>query len=104
MKWVAIPPLGDLPDPGFEPASPAYVSCIGRYSLPDEPCGKPLIILESSLICITETPSKMYGLVKMEILCTFHHVRCSSLEVALNWTSLSQNSNVDSITISVFDQ
>ena len=51
-----------------------------------------------------ETPSKIYGLIKMDILCTFHHVRCSSLEVALNLAPLFPNSNVDSITISVVDQ
>ena len=33
MKWVAITPPGDLPDPGIEPRSPA----LQAYALPSEP-------------------------------------------------------------------
>ena len=36
LEWVAIPPPGDLPDPGIEPAS----SCIGKWILYTEPPGK----------------------------------------------------------------
>ena len=37
LEWVAIPPPGDLPDPGIEPMSPA----LQADSLPSEPPGKP---------------------------------------------------------------
>ena len=30
-EWIAMAPLGDLPNPGTEPAS--HVSCIGRHVL-----------------------------------------------------------------------
>ena len=37
LEWVAIPPSGDLPDPGIEPGSPAWQA----DSLLSEPPGKP---------------------------------------------------------------
>ena len=37
MKWVAITPPGDLPDPGIEPRSPA----LQAYDLLFEPPGQP---------------------------------------------------------------
>ena len=37
LEWVAIPSLGDLPDPGSESGSPA----LHADSLPSEPPGKP---------------------------------------------------------------
>ena len=33
LEWVAFPPLGDLPDPGIEPVSPALAG--GFLSLPN---------------------------------------------------------------------
>ena len=36
LEWVAIPSLGDLPNPGTEPRSPA----LQADSLPSEPPGK----------------------------------------------------------------
>ena len=39
LEWVATPSLGDLPDTGIEPASPA----LQADSLPFEPPGKSLI-------------------------------------------------------------
>ena len=40
MEWVAMPfPLGDLPNPGIEPRSPA----LQADSLPSEPPGKPVL-------------------------------------------------------------
>ena len=38
-QWVAIPSLGDLPDPGMEPGSPT----LQADALPLEPPGKPLV-------------------------------------------------------------
>ena len=37
LEWVALPPPGDLPDPGMEPSPPA----LHADSLPSEPPGKP---------------------------------------------------------------
>ena len=37
LEWVAIPSLGDLPDTGIEPVSPA----LQGDPLPSEPPGKP---------------------------------------------------------------
>ena len=39
LEWVAIPPPGDLIDPGTEPVSPALA---GRFST-TEPPGNPMI-------------------------------------------------------------
>ena len=36
LEWIAIPFLGDLPNPGIEPRSPA----LQADSLPSEPAGK----------------------------------------------------------------
>ena len=36
LEWVAIPSLGDFPDPGIEPRSPALLA----DALPSEPPGK----------------------------------------------------------------
>ena len=36
-SWLPFPPLGDLPNPGIEPRSPASQT----DSLPSEPPGKP---------------------------------------------------------------
>ena len=36
LEWVAFPSLGDLPNPGIEPRSPA----LQADSLPAEPPGK----------------------------------------------------------------
>ena len=38
LEWVAIPPAGDLSDPGIEPTAPALT---GRF-FRAEPAGKPL--------------------------------------------------------------
>ena len=38
LEWVAIPPAGDLPDPGIKPTAPALT---GRFSTA-EPAGKPI--------------------------------------------------------------
>ena len=40
LEWVAMPPPGDLPDPGIEPKSPA----LQADSLPSEPQGKPRLL------------------------------------------------------------
>ena len=37
LEWVAIPSLGDLPDPSIEPGSPV----LQAISLPSEPLGQP---------------------------------------------------------------
>ena len=37
LEWVVVPSLGDLPDPGIEPRSPA----LQVDSIPGEPPGKP---------------------------------------------------------------
>ena len=37
LEWVPCPPLGDLPNPGIKPRSPA----LQEDSLPSEPPGKP---------------------------------------------------------------
>ena len=42
LEWVAIPSSGDLPDPGIKPGSPA----LQADSLPSEPPGKPMSVLE----------------------------------------------------------
>ena len=31
LEWVAIPPPGDLPDPGIEPVSPVSPAFAGRF-------------------------------------------------------------------------
>ena len=31
LDWVQLPPPGDLPDPGIEPASPASPTLAGRF-------------------------------------------------------------------------
>ena len=41
LEWVAIPSLGDLPDPGIEPMSPALAE--GFFAT--EPPGKPISVL-----------------------------------------------------------
>ena len=43
LEWVAFPSLGDLPDPGIKPGSPA----LQVDSLPTEISGKPCIALSS---------------------------------------------------------
>ena len=40
LEWIAIPFLGDLPNPGIEPRSPA----LQADSLPSEPPGKPYLL------------------------------------------------------------
>ena len=42
-KYVAIPPLGDLPDPGIESTSPVSLS-LQADSLPIEPLEKSLLL------------------------------------------------------------
>ena len=41
LEWVAMPPPGDFPSPGFEPASLASPA-LQVDSLPTEPLGKPM--------------------------------------------------------------
>ena len=38
LEWIAVPPPGDLPDPGIEPASPS----LQADPLSAEPAGKPI--------------------------------------------------------------
>ena len=45
LEWVAMPPSGDLPNPGIKPRSPA----LQTDSLPAEPQGKPKNIGVGSL-------------------------------------------------------
>ena len=45
--WVAIPPPGDLPDPGAEPRVPA----LQADSLPPESPGKPRLWAVTVLCC-----------------------------------------------------
>ena len=45
VEWVASPSLGDLPDPGMEHRSPAFLG----DSLPSEPLGKPIVKGKASL-------------------------------------------------------
>ena len=40
LKWKPFPSLGDIPNPGIEPRSPA----LQEDSLPAEPQGKPQIV------------------------------------------------------------
>ena len=42
LEWVAIPPPGDLPDPGFEPTSPGTPS-LQADSLPLRHQGNPVV-------------------------------------------------------------
>ena len=35
LEWVAIPSLGDFPDPGIEPTSPALAGRIFAIELPN---------------------------------------------------------------------
>ena len=42
LEWVVISSIGDLPDPGIEPRFPA----LQADSLPSEPPGKPMTILQ----------------------------------------------------------
>ena len=43
LEWVAMPPPGDFPSPGFEPASLAS-PVLQVDSLPTEPPGKPQVV------------------------------------------------------------
>ena len=43
LEWVAIPPPGNLPNPGVKPRSPT----LQADSLPSEPPGKPYILEET---------------------------------------------------------
>ena len=42
LQWIAMPPPGDLPDPGIEPVSPVSPT-LQADSLPTEPWGKPMV-------------------------------------------------------------
>ena len=44
LEWVAMPPPGDLPDPGIEPVPPA----LAAGSLPLVPSGKPVFGLKQT--------------------------------------------------------
>ena len=44
-RELSFPPLGDIPEPGSEPASPALQAA----SLPSEPPGKPFLFLSLSI-------------------------------------------------------
>ena len=63
LEWVAIPSLGDLPDPGMEPGSPALAG--GFFTA--EPPGKPALshtyklIIDKyfALFCILSSKSIM---------------------------------------------
>ena len=48
LAWIAMPSLGDLPNPGIEPRSPASLA----DSLPSEPPGKPKNTGVGSLSCL----------------------------------------------------
>ena len=39
LEWIAMPPPGDLPNPGIEPRFPT----LQANSLPSEPRGKPIL-------------------------------------------------------------
>ena len=51
---LSCPPLGDLPDPGIEPRSPA----LQADSLPSEPPGKPAVYRQLSKYLLREFPNK----------------------------------------------
>ena len=48
LEWVAIPSLGDFPDPGMEHSSPA----LQGDSLPSEPLGKPIVVKDKASLCL----------------------------------------------------
>ena len=43
LEWVAIPPAGDLPDPGIEYSAVAEFSALAGAFFTTEPTGKPFI-------------------------------------------------------------
>ena len=43
LEWVAIPPAGDLPDPGIEYSAVAEFSALAGAFFTTEPPGKPFI-------------------------------------------------------------
>ena len=45
LEWVAIPSPGDLPDPGFKPASPALASSFFTTERPGKPQKNTYIII-----------------------------------------------------------
>ena len=51
---LPFPTLGDLPDPGIEPASPVSSALAGGF-FTTEPPGKTCICIKGSLCCTTET-------------------------------------------------
>ena len=48
LEWVAIPSLGDFPDPGMEHSSPG----LQGDSLPSEPRGKPIVVKDKASLCL----------------------------------------------------
>ena len=42
-SWLPLPPSGDLPDPGIQPAPPVASALAGRF-FTSEPAGKPRVL------------------------------------------------------------
>ena len=57
LEWVAIPPPGDLPDPGIEPRSPA----LQEDSLLTEPPGKLSVYSLINTGCINKGVNRQNG-------------------------------------------
>ena len=55
QSGLPLPPLGDLPDPGIKPASPAAPSSAGRF-FATEPHGSPIFLSAGCLFFPLPTP------------------------------------------------
>ena len=62
LEWIAMPSLGELPDPGIEPGSLMSLLHWQMCSLPLVPRGKPhdrgLLVIKpifQAFVCLTET-------------------------------------------------
>ena len=63
LKWLALPPPGDLPDPGVEPASLMSSALAGGF-FATKPLGKPFGVLVTQLPNV-QTLGSNYYLVKI---------------------------------------
>ena len=65
LEWVAMPPPGDLPNPGIKPRSPA----LQTDSLSSEPPGKPseyVYIKWEYMKCIAKSNRNNFGLLFLQ--------------------------------------
>ena len=68
LEWVAIPPPGDLPEPGIKPRSPA----LQVDSLPSDPPGKAMNTAVGSLFLL-QAPGSKVGRDKLGNWCCHIH-------------------------------